>query len=427
MQPHLRATRSNAFLACLALAIAGATAQPAHAQSTPAQASSIETEMLTYRALESDSEAVACDIAGYLNGAVPVFTSAPAAAVCDVKSAAAKATVVVLPFDRTELADLQLWRVDMVTMAELRKRAAAVNCPAKAATSRSASTLEGALAATPAGPPLAMAQTVLALLASQESTSAVGGNIQDQAFMNGVARQLRSLRVAVVMPAVYTPFSLDALDDTKSPFLSSVDKLQDARTCLSAQLAKPDPATKDAATQTMDQIDSFLTTLGGSPAPSADSARPPTPADATKPAPAPTPAKAPAAPAPTPAAVTSHLLAVLSADGLAQKLGVTPATGRLPDNGSAIHLLLLKALESGGTVEKVSNILGTRIRYSGGAVGTYALFRVDGALECSGDVYDYAGSIPANHFQNQVGAAQPDPAKQVVFQRGSCTAAAGSQ
>jgi hypothetical protein len=374
--------------------------------------------MLTYRALESDSEAVACDIAGYLNGAVPNFAAAPAGAVCNVNAGTARATVVLLPFDRTELADFQLWRIDMVTMNQLRKRAAAVNCPARPDNGRGASTLEGALAATPAGPPLAMAQTVLALLASQESTSAVGGNIQDQAFLNGVARQLRSLRIAVVMPSAYAPFSLDPLDETKSPFLANVANLEAARTCLSGLLAKPDAQSKDAVTQTIAEIDSFLTTLGGSAVSAPDAAKPGGSATATG-------AKSPAAPAP--AAVTSHLLAVLAADGLAQKLGVAPLTGKLPDNGASVHLLLLKALESGGTVEKVSNILGTRIRYSGGAVGTYALFHLDGALECSGDVYDYAGSVPAKDFAQQVSPTRPDPAKQVVFQRGSCTAPAADK
>jgi hypothetical protein len=257
-----------------------------------------------------------------------------------------------------------------------------------------------------------MAQTALAVLASDESTSAVGGNIQDQAFMDGVARQLRSLRVAVVMPSAYAPFSLDPLDETRSPFLAGVNKLQDARTCLSGLLAKPDTQNKGTITDTMTEIDNFLTTLGGGAPSAPETAKPPA-----------TPAKPPTAPP----AATPHLLAVLAADGLAQKLGVTPTTGKLPDNGATIHLLLLKALESGGTVEKVSNILGTRIRYSGGAVGTYALFHLDGALECSGDVYDYAGSVPARNFAAQVSTTRSDPAKQVVFQRGSCTAAAGSQ
>ena len=60
-------------------------AQPAPAKgsgspenSSGGPAFSIETEMLTYRALESNSEAVACDIAAYLNGATANFTN-PAA------------------------------------------------------------------------------------------------------------------------------------------------------------------------------------------------------------------------------------------------------------------------------------------------------------------------------------------------------------
>jgi len=113
-------------------------------------------------------------------------------------------------------------------------------------------------------------------------------------------------------------------------------------------------------------------------------------------------------------------MSVLSADSLAQKLGVNPDTGLLPDNGSTQHILLLKALESGGAIEKQSNILGTKIRYSGGSVGTYALFTMDGDLECSGNVYEYGGSFPAKDFQKGLRDYVPDPGKQFIFQRGSC-------
>jgi hypothetical protein len=113
-------------------------------------------------------------------------------------------------------------------------------------------------------------------------------------------------------------------------------------------------------------------------------------------------------------------MAVLAADGLAQKLGVDPATGLLPDNGAWRHVLLLKALESGGAITKTANIFGTRIRYSGGSVGTYALFTLDGELECSGTVYDYGGPIPAEKFQQGMRRYNPEPAKQFIFQRGSC-------
>jgi hypothetical protein len=117
---------------------------------------------------------------------------------------------------------------------------------------------------------------------------------------------------------------------------------------------------------------------------------------------------------------SSHIAAVLFADGLAQALGVDPATGKISENGMTQHILLLKALESGGSVSKYSNVLGTKVRFSGGFVGTYALFTTAGDLECSGNVYDFGGSIKAKNFQRDMRKYKPDPAKQMTFQRGRC-------
>ena len=118
---------------------------------------------------------------------------------------------------------------------------------------------------------------------------------------------------------------------------------------------------------------------------------------------------------------SSHLTAVLLADGLAAKLGVDPETGNLsPEDSASLHILLLSALESGGAITRYSNILGTKISYSGGSVGTYALFSVDGDLQCSGNVYEYGGSIKGKDFEEQLRGYTPDPAKQMVFLRHSC-------
>jgi hypothetical protein len=109
------------------------------------------------------------------------------------------------------------------------------------------------------------------------------------------------------------------------------------------------------------------------------------------------------------------------ADGLAAKLGVDPETGTLsPEDEAALHILLITALESGGSVNKSSNILSSTTSYSGGSVGTYSLFSVDGDLECSGNVYEYAGPIKSKDFQDQLRRYIPDPAKQMVFLRHSC-------
>jgi hypothetical protein len=86
---------------------------------------SIETEMLTYRALESNGEAIACDVASYLEGVKTSFQMQPTGAVCAVPSSNGPSTVgvVILPFDRTVFADFLIWRSDMQTMAEFEQRA----------------------------------------------------------------------------------------------------------------------------------------------------------------------------------------------------------------------------------------------------------------------------------------------------------------
>ena len=85
---------------------------------------SIESEMLTYRALESNSEAIACDIAAYLGGASVDFTNPPAGAICALKGSSNNdAGIVIAPFDRNAFEDFQLWRANMEIMRELRARA----------------------------------------------------------------------------------------------------------------------------------------------------------------------------------------------------------------------------------------------------------------------------------------------------------------
>lgn len=251
---------------------------------------------------------------------------------------------------------------------------------------------------------------VLGLFAQDHASAPVGGTIQDQAFMDNVSRELRTLDIGVLMPSVYTPYGMDSIDATRSPFLISLDKLLHTRDCIVRARSADDPDAKS--------IDAFLAVLSGAnsgtPTPAKAAAAPaasPTTPGATLPAPAAQPA--PSGP--------SHLESVLSADGLAQKLGADPATGKIPDTAPQ-HLLLIKALESGGSVIRNSNIFGTRMSYSGGSVGTYALFGLDGSLECSGNVYDYAGPVQSKDFQKNLHAYAPDPGAQVIFQRGTCRA-----
>jgi hypothetical protein len=381
--------------------------------------------MLTYRALESNGEAIACDVAAYLYNTKTNFRKMPGGAVCDVGNGGSSTVgVVVLPFDRSLFADFQIWRSDMQTMAEFEVRGAAAckaappapsaaeaGQPAKPTgrglTASSATTTATAVggvmgALTPAGAMLSTGAGVLGLFANNQDSSPVGGTIEDQAFMDNVSRELRTVNVSVLMPSAYPPYTLDSVDPARSPFVTALDKLLRTRDCIVASKGASDPDIKN--------IEEFLNVLAGATTPAKPAA--PTSAAAT---PAATPAAAPAPP------TQSHLMAVLSADGLAQRLGADPATGRVPDNAPH-HLLLVKALESGGSVNRSSTIFGTKMSYSGGSVGTYALFGLDGELECSGNVYDYAGPVGSKEFQKQLRAYKPDPSNQVIFERGTCRA-----
>ena len=338
-----------AALAGLALAPASLPAQPAPTQaskpageSSSASGFSIETEMLTYRALEANSEAIACEVAAYLHGTSVNFKNPPPGAVCNVSGNGAKSGVVILPFDRSVYSDFQAWRSDMQTMAEFEQRGASACAAANAAapptppstpagitgrglTSAASSAATGAMGVlTPAGAALSTASGVLGLFATNHDASPVGGTIQDQAFMDNVSRELRAVNVSVLMPSVYPSFTLSSIDAQRSPFLIALDKLLHTRDCIVASKGASDPDVKN--------IDDFLGSLSSANAPAKPAGNPPS-GSAT-------------GAQPTPAPTSSHLESVLSADGLAQRLGADPQTGQIPDTAPQ-HVLLLKALESG--------------------------------------------------------------------------------
>lgn len=423
-----------------------ATAQSAQAKSGASSATSaygadgtnklgfsIESEMLTYLALESNSEAVACDIAAYLNDATVDFANPPAGAVCALKGGTnAKVGVVVLPFDQSALANFNLWRVNMEIMADLRRRAA-IYCPESSVVATGS---RGVADLTPAGNALSLVKSAIGLFANQGSLFPVGGTIQDQAFMDAVVRQLRTLNISVLMPSTFSPYALTAVQVARSPFLTSLDKLLRSRACLAGEEAKSGttPSAKFDINQLNADIDSYMVMISGD-TPTAKTSTTgaqtrsttpdtPTPATPTETSTAATPpARASTTVMPTGTLTrASPLLSILSADNLALKLGVNPTTGALSPSSLWQHILLIKALESGGTIVTDSNILHTRIRYSGGSVGTFTLLTLDGEVECSANVYDYGGSIPAKKFQDALRHYKLEPSKQYIFERGNCRA-----
>lgn len=414
---------------------------------------SIETEMLTYRALESNSEAIACDVASVLSGAKPDFNHPADGAACAPPANGQDTTIVLLPFEKSELEDFAEWRATMAELAELQAKAAALGCPKNPyqETSRagtSTSSLSSFLSMSPAGPPLALAQSALGLFKSEEATTSVGGNIQDLAFINDVARQLEALHIVVVTSSLYDPEDLTAADESTSPFLASKERTLLARGCLSALKPANDQNAAEIK-QAISDIDDYMATFtGDKPAkPSNDAsagdngptgsdgassnsasgdkpAKPPNGASAGNNGPSGSDGASSSSAGGTSAGAQSSMSAILRADGLAQKLGFRfdSETGKLMQPSTGYFVLMVKALESGGSVTGRSNILGTKLRYSGGAVGTYALFAADGGLACSGNVYDYAGSLSAKHFERDLRKVPFDPSQQVIFRVGGCPA-----
>lgn len=401
---------------------ASSSGKPPATSSTTASGFSIETEMLTYRALETNGEAIACDVAAYLYGTKPDFKTVSTGAICNVgpSSGSPRIGVVVLPFDHNVFNDFQIWRSDMQTMAEFEARGANA-CSAKpsqaaeqpnrppgisgrgltSSTSSTAAAVGGVTGAlTPAGMMLSTGAGVLGLFAKSQAAEPVGGTIQDQAFMDNVSRELRAVNLSVLMPDVYTPYALTSIDPAKSPFVNALDKLLHLRDCLANSKSPEDPDVKD--------IDAFLASLSGGPGPANSRPSPPSSSTSTTTS---TTSSSPSAP--------SRLESALNADGLAQRLGADPQTGQIPATAPQ-HLLMVKALESGGSVDHSSSIFGSKLSYSGGSVGTYSLFNLGGELECSGNVYDYAGPISASNFQKNLKDYKPNPGDQVIFQRGTC-------
>lgn len=338
----------------------------------------IESEMLTYTAMDSEGTALACGIGRNVGaadaGCNPQVINGPPVG------------VVVVTADSSALSEFQLWRTDISTMDMLTVRANHY-CPQGGAERAAAAktTLSGTIMSM--FPESQAVEFAASLLSATAETKPLEGNILDRTLVDDVAGHLRALGIDVVIPDNYMPYSLAAIDVVHSPFLSKYAALIKARGCVVPAVrvdaggppaAEPGAAgageadahaerDKVAITQAIDAFSKSLTE--------------PDIFDRPKP-----PPNAPPA-AETP--VISHLNAVLRADGLAQEMDAASPDARSGANG-VWYVLSLTALESGGTLLKSGNaITGTKTSYSGGAVGTYSLFHLNGNVACSGVFFNY--------------------------------------
>jgi hypothetical protein len=366
----------------------------------------IETEMLAYKALQSDSEAIACDIAGFLSSSAgerltpngPSFVGKKGdASVQAMRTACANTPsgtptgVIILSSSGNTLANFQAWRVDMATMRSLQAQANAY-CPAQAQ-SQGIGTMgvPGLSVPTPSD-----IEGMLQLFATTEAATGTTGTIEDQALMDGVGRQLRALNIPVLMPDSFSPYSFGGLDFAEFPLLKSLTALMNARArvkaCADKEADAPRKADENAV---VTSIDGFVASAVTVPAGSEAGTPPP-------------------------------IAGALSADGFAQAIGVGP-DGSFSAASLWKHVLMVKALESGGSELTQGNaILGSRVHFSGGAVATYSLFSLDkasnGRLACSGNVYDYGGYVRPKDLARKFVKTDIDPRNQLIFLRGGCAA-----
>lgn len=403
--PSARSSMSRQFAVASLAAFSLAFVCSSHAQSTAAKPASpptpsspgfaIESEMMTYTAMDAEAQELACGITRNVgvtdDKCTPRGMSGPVGG------------IVVVSSPSSALAEFQLWRADISNMSMLTSRAApfCAKTGERGASSSSSSSLGSTiLSMLPGGQALSFAQS---LLSSTSESAPLEGNIIDQTLVNDVAGHLRALGVSVVIPDTYMPGSLMALDERHSPYMTKLLALMKARDCLMPVAKEKGPdehpeAGGEANKQAVDQdaaekqgiadaIDAFLRGLNqAQTVPS-----PPTTTSTTT----------STAPAPAPPTI-SHLSAVLRADGLAQQLGAVSGEARSGEGG-AWYLLSLKALESGGTVHKTGNaILGSKTTYAGGAVGTYALFRLAGGVVCSGVFYNYVPPVQDSKIPNML-------------------------
>jgi hypothetical protein len=387
-------------------AVAQAQSQPAagqeNASAQPAKPGfAIESEMLTYSAMDAEGGAVACGVAQNLGAADS--KCAPRGAVNNASG------VVIVSGDSSAVAEFQLWRSDLSTMDILSARANRY-CPQQSQRGL-ISSLESALSGFPVGEAMSVAK---ALFTTTSVTTVLGGDILDQTMMNDIAGHLRADGVQVVIPDTYMPHSLVTVNEARSPFLSKFLALMNARGCVDvkagAEAAQPPkPAAGAAATDRQSEvtadrdkesiargIDAYLESLTEPAAATAAQAQP---------------LGAPPAPQ---APVISHLNAVMRADGLAQEMGFDATSSNAGDN-SPWDVLWLKALESGGDEVASDNMIkGSKTNYTGGSVGTYALFHLNGELECSGVFYNLTGPMLLTDIPKLVDGTTPVTAGRMV-------------
>ncbi|MGB9029440.1 MAG: hypothetical protein WCC27_04890 [Acidobacteriaceae bacterium] len=375
--------------------------------------------MFTYKAVEENSQVIACDIARYLFQSDVTEAPAGSHSPCLVSNPSqSNPGIVIVSPDSTLISDFQLWRADMATMSALESRADAVCVASETKSENGQETpaephiksrgLTGGGGGGLAGTAAALAKltpqgqavgAILEMFSSSQTVTSVVGTVQNPALLNEVARELRSLNVLVLVPELYNPNALGAADYTNSPYMQNLGGFYASyEKCTNAKAGAPEKSAEatgiDAVIASMDSfMKAVMAVPAAGPAPGNSSDK--------------SPGTQPASP--------SHLAAVLSADEVAKQMGFT-GNGSSGASATWQHVLWLKALESGGSVNKQSNLFGTKVTFGGGAVDTYSVFRLNGQLVCSGNVFNFQSPVRTKDLQKTFRAAPEDnPAKRSML------------
>lgn len=174
----------------------GATAQPGGTGSY-----SIEAEILAYKSLAVNSNAIAADINNLLS---------------------AKTSILIVPSVSTILPSFQLWRANMLTVQSfLDQGKDGFPCPAPGI----GGSPSFAAIATGISQGVGVIQSILALFATSQNVTGLTGTIQDQALMMAVSRALKANQVTVIAPDVFPPWEIANIDPDKFPFIGQLKSL----------------------------------------------------------------------------------------------------------------------------------------------------------------------------------------------------------
>ena len=206
--------RRTCFLA--ALGAAKLIAQTSGVPAAPASSGtySIESEILAYKSLAANSDAISVEVAGLLG---------------DAKG------VVIVPSVSTILPSFQLWRSNMLVVQTFIRQAHVVlsdsnGCPAQTPRAGELPSFSIYAAAVQTG--VGTIQSILALFATNQGVTEFAGTIQDQALLTAVARRLRAKKFPVLTPDILAPSTIAPIEGNQFPFIVLFTKLVDVHSRL---------------------------------------------------------------------------------------------------------------------------------------------------------------------------------------------------